>query len=298
LDDEARGFVPNSLVTLADAYAEHRNDLDRALAIIHEALRKSPRFANAHFMLGRLLAKAGRGDEAIAAYQACIDDAAYAAQQFVVDDELYVWKAHCEIGNVHVNAGRFAEALEWFDRGLRNRPTAQPLLANRAKVLEALGRYDDAAAAYRELYERFHDDFAIGRYVNYLLRRGENQRALATVEDAASRVGDVPTAVSLLTTGAGVAAQLCDGEAEERLLQRARALAPGSAAVLAALEALYRRRGDGDALSRLYVDELTAPCTEAVDFARRSSRCHKIRIFEVENRSHDVGDLSVTVERR
>ncbi len=112
--ESQRGFIPNALSQLADLYTD-TGDYLRAIEAATESLRKAPHFANAHFALGRALAKLQRYDEARAAFEAAIADAAHARQQFIVDDEVSIWKAHSEIGSTYGNEGNDVARSSWFD---------------------------------------------------------------------------------------------------------------------------------------------------------------------------------------
>ncbi len=177
-----RAFTPNGLQMLADTYSEHLNKPEEGLKWALECLKRAPRYANAHFSAGKAYFLLKRYDEAREMYRKAIEDGEYIDRQFVVDDEVSTWKAQCEIGSSHAEQGDHAAALEWFDKGLANRPRVQPLRINRAKALEALGRRDDAQAALRALYDEFGDEHSVVELVNFYLRTGEDREALAIID--------------------------------------------------------------------------------------------------------------------
>ena len=267
--EERRGFVPNALAQLADLYCG-REECERAIDIAHEALGKAPHFANAHFTLGKALAKLGRHVEARAAFEATIADEPYTASQFVVDDELSTWKAQSEIGSSFGAEGNHRAALEWFDRALVNRPLVVPVRVNRAGALEHLERYAEAAAAFKVLADDEPGDTHSVGYVNYLLRRRDYPAALAAIE-AVLAVVTPRTQAGLLAVAARVSAELGRVDAEP-LLERALAAHAGAAEALGALEAIYLSRADAAAVERLHLAELSAPLTLPPDFARRGAR--------------------------
>lgn len=264
-----RGFVPNALSQLTDLYTDC-GEYDRAIGIANECLRKAPNLANAHFALGRALAKQKRYAEARAAFEAAIADGAHAARQFIVDDEVSAWKAHSEIGSSYGNEGNDLAALEWFDRALANRPLVVPVRMNRGKALERLGRHAEAAAMFKGLADDEPGDAHSVDYINYLLRCNSFVAAAAAIEDVLAVV--TPRAqAALLVIAAKLVVHVGRGNVET-LLERAVAAHPGAAEALEALEALYRSRDDVFAIERLHAAELTAPLTLPPDFARRATR--------------------------
>jgi tetratricopeptide (TPR) repeat protein len=264
-----RGFMPNALAQLAELYCG-REDYERAIDIANESLRKAPHFANAHFTLGKALAKQKRGVEARAAFESAIADAAYAGSQFILDDEISAWKAHSEIGSSFGEEGDHLAALEWFDRALQNRPLVIALQINRARALEQLKRYEEAGATFRSLADTEQGDTYKVDYVNYLLRRNDFAAAQATIDHVFPAV-TARTQAALLATAAKLAGHLGVGDAEA-LLERAVAAHPGAAEALEALEAVYASRADAAGIQRLHRAELTAPMTLPPDYARRGTR--------------------------
>ena len=236
-----RGFIPNALAQLADLYTD-TSQYERAIEAANESLRKAPHFANAHFSLGRALAKQGRFAEARVAFEAAIADAAHAARQFIVDDEVSTWKAHSEIGATYGNEGNDVAALEWFDRALQNRPLVIPVRMNRAKALERLGRYEEAGATFRKLADDEPGDAHSVDYINFLLRRDDFIAAYATIERVLEQV-TARTQAALLVTAAKFASRAVIADSQQ-LLERAVAAHPGAADALEALETAYRARGD------------------------------------------------------
>ncbi len=264
----ARGFVPNGLAMLSEVYGDKLRDPERGAQTARLCLEFSPHYANGHFQLGKSLVALARLDEAREAYAAAIDDGNYAQQQFVVDEEVSIWKAQSEIGSTYAQQGDFQQALEWFEKGLANRPKVQPLRVNYARALEQLGRFGDALRALRELYEEFGDEQAILDYTNFLLRHGEESRAIEVIERSYRRTAKT-TAVTMLTAAAAVA-QRRGWLAPERYLEMALEIEPGAAAALNALEALYRERGEDAKLEALLERERATAPAESADFLRRS----------------------------
>ncbi|MEO6912893.1 MAG: tetratricopeptide repeat protein, partial [Candidatus Baltobacteraceae bacterium] len=189
-----------------------------------------------------------------------------------------VWKAQTEIGNTYVFEGDDEKAIEWFDRGIANRPAAAPVRINRARALERLKRFTESEAAYRSLYEEFADQTSILDYVNYLLRRHFDLQAVEIIEKSYLKL---PPRVAVSTLAiAGMVAQRQGWVDGERYLKLAVELMPGCAEVLTPLEAFYRRCGNEDAVSQLLENEAKTDPVEPADFLRRSYSAIAAQRFE------------------
>ncbi|HKU69056.1 MAG TPA: glycosyltransferase [Candidatus Baltobacteraceae bacterium] len=263
----ARPFVPNGLTVLADALTDFMNDPEKALVYAREALKLSPRYANAHFSVGRALDALGRHDEAREMYLAAIADGEHVHRQFVVDEDVPRWKAQNMIGGGYAAQGDDASALQWFDEGLKSSPNVQPLRINRAAALERLGRLDEAEETFRSLCEDLQDEQSVLQYVNFLLRHKQTQ-ALRAIERY-YRACSNEVAVAQLLAAASVSQRLGVGDGES-YLRLALEIAPGSAEVAGPLEVLYRSRGDEAAIAALRAAEAETEAKSAADFARRA----------------------------
>jgi glycosyltransferase involved in cell wall biosynthesis len=256
--DRPRGFMANGLSTLADIYTEKFKEPARALEIARRCLVFAPNYANAHFSIGKAYVEMGRLPEARAAYEDAIADGKFLAKQFVVDDEVPAWKAQCEIGTTFVMEGDDTSALAWFDRGIANRPSAHPIRLNRARTLDRMQRYAEAEKAFAELYDEFGDEQTTTLYVNFLLRRHQELKAVDVIERSARRFS-ARAAVSMLLAAFAVAEKFGWSDAA-RFLDEARTI---DAAILeelrpswnddvrqyeAALEAARRGNASGEAL--------------------------------------------------
>lgn len=266
-----RGFVPNGLAVLAETYCDKLGDPAKGEEVSRAALAFSPHYANAHFQLGKALIAQRRFDEAREAYLAAIDDGKYASLQYVIDDQVYIWKAHSEIGSSYVMQKDDLNALEWFEKGLKNAPKAEPLHINRARALERLGRKSEALDGYRAVYE-LHPNSAHStiEYVNALLRNGGDDEALGIVDRTHAKF-EPQWSVPLLMAAAAVA-QKRGSLDDERYLRAAAAMAPGSADVLDPLEVILRARGKEEDVAAFIAREESAPPQNPKDYLRRSRR--------------------------
>ncbi len=272
-----RGFIANGHAILAETYCDKLGDPRKGEEIARAALEFSPHYANAHFQLGKALVAQQRFDEAREAFRAAIDDGKYAHQQFVVDDQVSIWKAHSEIGSSYVAQGDDARAIEWFRAGLKNAPKVQPLRLNLARALERTGDITAARTLFEGVFEEFGDDQSTIDWMNFLLRRGEAEAALAVVDAKQASMSE-QHAVPVLTAAAQVAFKL--GRDPLRYLECAAQRAPGDAEILNWLEGIYTERGDEERLLRLREQEAKSEPRTPSDFLRRSYQANVAHDFE------------------
>ncbi len=120
--------------------------VDGAAASIVEARRLEPKRIEHHYLEGMFLHSSGRAGEAVPALERAV----------ALDPGL--GEAHALLGMIAAEAGRPAEAAERMvlalEHGLDNNA---PLRFNYARVLEALGRSDEAAAQM-DAFERLRVD--------------------------------------------------------------------------------------------------------------------------------------------
>ena len=247
--DTPRAFMPNGLALLGDLYCDHFKDPVKGEEMARQSLRRSAHYANAHMMLGKTLIAQARYEEARKAFAEAIDDGAFAANQFIVDDQVYVWKAYSEMGSSYSLEGDDGKALEWFEKGLKNAPTVEPLMINRAKALERLKRFAEAHDAYKLVLDTHESAHAMLHFVNFLLRMKRAVEALEIVEKWYPRLKP-PEACELLVSAAGVSERYGFGK-EEHFLRLAVECDPDSTAAAEQLERFLQAQGrarEADAL--------------------------------------------------
>jgi tetratricopeptide (TPR) repeat protein len=231
-----RGFRIHALVTLADLYAEHRDDLPTAHALVRECLALVPNYSNAHFIEGKLLARSGDLFEARNAFGRAIAAGAHDREQFVVDDEIAIWKAHSEIGATLMRERRYADALAWLELAAQARPAAQALVINRAKCHEALGDVGAAQTLFEAAFSGDRDAPSAIEWINFLLRHGRTADALAAIGAALPLVDENAHALLL---GTAAAVHLRAGRYDRAQLTVQQAAAHGSQSVsIAVIQAL------------------------------------------------------------
>jgi tetratricopeptide (TPR) repeat protein len=229
-----RGFRVHALVALADLYAEQRHDLALAGLLVRECLELVPNYSNAHFIQGKLFARAGDLYEARNAFGNAIAAGKHDGEQFVVDNEIAIWKAHSEIGATLMRERRYAEALAWFELAAGARPEVQPLILNRARCHEALGQFGAAEGLFAIAFERFSDQLSAVEWINYFLRRGRHDEAAAAINAALERL---PADDHALLLGTAAAVHLRAGRHDQAAAAVRRALDGdgGAAATIGAL---------------------------------------------------------------
>lgn len=129
------------------------------------------------------------------------------------------------LGNLHASLGEPDAALERFDTAIRRAPWAIPPRLNRADVLRALGREEEAEATLREALARAPESadahYALGLS---LVRQKRMPEAVSELDRAAALA---PGLSRYAMTLALALESVGDGERASRVLAEARARRPG-----------------------------------------------------------------------
>ena len=266
----SRAFMPNGLALLGDLYAEKFGDPVRGEFYARESLKRSPHYANAHMMLGKALVAQKRVAEGRDALVAAIEDGVYSKNQFIVDDQVSIWKAQSEMGSSFASEGNDVKALEWFEKGLANAPNVEPLMLNRAKALERLGRQSEAYEAYKKAFDLHQSVQGMLYFVNFLLRVQRWQESLDIVDVWYPKLPPFQ-ACELLLGAAGVSERYGVGR-EEHYLKLAAQFQPASAPVLENLERVLKARGKEEELAILLEGEFEGTPATHKDWIRRAHR--------------------------
>jgi tetratricopeptide (TPR) repeat protein len=257
-----RGFRPMAMATLGGMYLDDGRAQD-ALALGDDCVSIVASLPDGHFLRGRALAALGRFDEARASLgEAIATGLNKTFEHFVVDDDIAAWKAHNEIGGTLVTEGRFAEAQQWLELGLKSRPAERTLILNRAKCREAQGDLEDALVGFRAVFEGFRDEAAAIEYVNFVFRHGSPDIALTAVESALPLVGEDYTRAFLVSAAAAMLRTERRAEATG-LLRRVLAVGGDEAKGWAIIKGLAQQYGtpelnrllDNDGIYRISVPE-------------------------------------------
>jgi Flp pilus assembly protein TadD len=182
-------------VALGAVTWKRNTDYTSAASLWRDAAAKRPQNARAHQELGLALAKAGRAEEAFAAYREALrlvpnyptalnnyatalaeagrnaEAAPLFAQALRIKPGLA--EAWLGLGNAHANLGRFADATIAYQQALEHKPDLPIAANNLGRVLEALGRNDEALAVLQKLVAD-HPGYALGRFTlaNFLGTHG------------------------------------------------------------------------------------------------------------------------------
>jgi tetratricopeptide (TPR) repeat protein len=197
-----RGFRPQALNLLAGIYLNEGRPVDALLAA-DRCIAIVATFPDGHFVRGRALAALGRFREARDAYGAAIANGQRRGEHFVVEDAIASWKAHNEIAGTLMVEKRFADARQWLELALRNRPAERALIVNRAICCEETGDLPAALAAFRTAFEAFRDEDAAIKYVNFVFRHGTPDECVAAV-DAVLPVASAEYRCAFLASAAAV----------------------------------------------------------------------------------------------
>ncbi|MDR6774973.1 tetratricopeptide repeat protein [Azospirillum sp. BE72] len=114
---------------------EARDEDDRLRKAAEAALDADPSDAEAWSILGLLLRRAGKPEEAIACHRRGLEHA---------PDQAGIWT---NLGNALTDAGRLAEGVAAQEEAFRRAPHDRTVLFNRAVALRKAGRYAEALAA-------------------------------------------------------------------------------------------------------------------------------------------------------
>ena len=163
---------PAAQFALAQAL-DRAGDPERAMASLHAALRLAPGFAEAHNLLGILLAASGDGDAAIASFrQAVLDKPDYA-------------RAWNNLGNSLKSAGRLAEAEAAIGEAVRLQPDYQLAQHNLGAVRYDQGKSEEAIVALSaslQLNMKFRPSWVMGAAAER--QRGRLDEAIAAFRQA------------------------------------------------------------------------------------------------------------------
>ena len=143
LFEHANRVTPDNYlaVTMLGSLLAKEHKYDEAMADYQTALRYQPTFPEAHFFLGAVLDEQGRLDEAIAEYQQAL--------WFKPTQE----QTHIFMGIVLGKQKKYDEAMAHYQAALKINPDSAVAENNLARILHTLGRLAEAVAHYQTALE-------------------------------------------------------------------------------------------------------------------------------------------------
>ncbi len=160
----------------AEAYANlgsmlgMQGQMEKAIAYFQKALEIKPNIAAVHWNLGNALNKVKRISEAIACWRRAAE---YNPQQFSAE-------AINDRGSMCAQAGKFAEAMDNYQRAIQIKPEFALAYLNLGTVLQKQGKLDDAIAQFNKVLELKPDCIeAYGKLGNLLIGREKFDEAIA-----------------------------------------------------------------------------------------------------------------------
>ncbi|HEV8392147.1 MAG TPA: tetratricopeptide repeat protein, partial [Dongiaceae bacterium] len=169
--------------------------LDEAKTAYGEALKRAPDDAEAHYGLALTLQEHGNLDEALGHFDRVVA---------LVADSPVGWSAR---GEARADREDFAGALDDFQRATKIAPADALAHRRQGDMLKALGRPDEAKAAYDQALERDPDDVEAHYGLALTLRdQGSLDEALGHLDRVVALAADSPVAWS---TRSDVLVSLC-----------------------------------------------------------------------------------------
>lgn len=124
---------------------------EEAIASYRKAIEVEPNFADVYHSLGDALVEAGEKEEAIRVYQKAIEI------------EPNLWEVHHKLGNLLQEVGQFDEAVGAYNKSIELKSDFCWSFNNLGDVLVKLGKWEEASGAYSQAVE-LNPDFAWGHY--------------------------------------------------------------------------------------------------------------------------------------
>jgi tetratricopeptide (TPR) repeat protein len=267
--EDQRVYHALAATMLSIGYSEYRNDPDKALEVLTDALEKFPDDPGLLFTKAQLLTTMKRFRESRETFERVLSIRRTARLAALTDDEIYQWKAHYAMAGSYVAENEIEKALECLEGALRNKPDSPFILVSKARALERLERYHDADVAFRRLAEISPKTGKV-EYINYLLRRKRFSTALVMVE---SELADAAPPIAAKLNAASANAVIAENLGDPvPFLEAALRHAPGCGPALMLYDRVLTDRKDEVRLERLHSEELDAPCIFPEDYVRRSYR--------------------------
>ncbi|NNV01742.1 MULTISPECIES: tetratricopeptide repeat protein [Bacillales] len=125
------------------------NDSELALQYVERAIEQQPNFSDAYFMLGTILVRHNRLDEAKAALQQALERKAKTPYYLLADESMSTWKPLNELAEISRRENRLLDAVRFLERSLEVYPTNYRTNLMLASLYKQLNRPEDAKKAYQ-----------------------------------------------------------------------------------------------------------------------------------------------------
>jgi len=274
-ESSTRAYMPPAHVALATAYAEHRQDFDKALEILERCLEATPYFPNALFFKANIHAIQGDIEESRRYLREAVNSQEYIKAYAFVDEAIPLWRAKYYLALSYVNTKEYDTAFSWFDRAIQARPEMYEIRLAYARALEDAGKKADAEKAFAELSNETNIEGIFIEYLRALMRLKRYAKVLTLVGRINPEETSDEAKMHAYLIAASAACRL-GSEEGEHYLQLAVAIQPHprSGDLLTALDELYLMLGKHQERDELRNWELheRPPCFTENDYLRRSFR--------------------------
>jgi tetratricopeptide (TPR) repeat protein len=231
------------------------NRMKEALARVDEAMSRGPARASLHELRGLVLYRAGRADEARAAFEHALALDAKAAP------------ALAGLAGLAEAAGDRARAIALFDRAYAAKPLSGGYAYSAAQLVLMAGNPDDAEARLRAIVQRHPDLLGARNDLAWLLsERGEDlDLALSLAEEAEQR----DSSPEILDTLGWVHFKRGELEQAVGLLERAAAKRPDASSIRYRLGVALAASGAPERAAEAFAQALAGGPFPEADAARR-----------------------------
>ena len=155
--------------------------------IAQRILKDRPRDVHALRITGLTAAQRRQPDKAIAIIKRCMS---------LVESNGIL---HRDLGRILLEAGRFDEALEQYDKAISLMPHDADSIMGKADVLEKAGRFDAARSLLEPIIERRMDTPAMALvFARIELNGGHHERALAVLDRHVEDRGQLPRITAMV----------------------------------------------------------------------------------------------------
>ena len=179
--ERARALAPETGESwVAEGAYRYRvlRDFNSALAAYQEAQKRLPNSSLVYQYMGYVLRRLGRWSEAEPLYKKAVEL-----------DPRDVQLLNSMANEFYLYLRRFDDALAILDRALQVAPDANTTVANKAAVLQTMGRLDEARAELAKIPSGWTDDFTVAAFLSQALYDRRFDEAIKIVD---GKLGSMP----------------------------------------------------------------------------------------------------------